>query len=59
EQAKRAIPQLGGELVKVASRTLSDGVSDPIRHAVVVVEKRRSTPPNFPRPYARMLKKPL
>ena len=59
EEAKRAIPQLGGELVKVASRTLSDGVSDPIRHAVVVVEKRRSTPPNFPRPYARMLKKPL
>ena len=59
EEAKRAIPKLGGELKTVLSRTLSDGISEPIRHAVLVIEKKRSTPPEFPRPYARMLKKPL
>ena len=59
EEAKTAIPQLGGELVGVFSRTLSDGVSDPVRHAVVEIAKKRKTPPEFPRLYARILKKPL
>ena len=59
EEAKRAIPQLGGELREIASRTLSDGISEPIRHAVVVIKKKRNTPPEYPRSYARMLKKPL
>ena len=59
EEAKRAIPALGGELRGILSRTLSDGGSDAIDHAVVSVGKIRPTPAEFPRPYARIVKKPL
>ena len=59
EEAKNAIPQLGGSLAGVFARDLSDGVSAPIRHATVKIDKIRITPPAYPRAYARILKKPL
>ena len=59
EEAKNAIPQLGGRLEEILSRTLSDGAGEPLRHAAVKIGKIRPTPPEYPRPYARMLKKPL
>ena len=59
EEAARAIPQLGGRLSGVFARTLSDGETESVRHAVVKIEKVRATPPEFPRTYARILKKPL
>lgn len=59
EEARGAIPLLGGELTGIFPRTLSDGVSDPIRHAVVKIGKKRKTPTQYPRTYARILKKPL
>lgn len=58
-EAARAIPQLGGRLEGVLSRTLRDGGTEPIRHAVVEIRKVKTTPPEFPRSYARILKKPL
>ena len=59
EEASRAIPMLGGKLRGIRTDVLSDGGADPIRHAVLIVDKIRKTPPEFPRSFARILKKPL
>ena len=59
EEASRAIPMLGGKLREIRTDVLSDGGAEPIRHAVLIVDKIRKTPAEYPRSYARMLKKPL
>ncbi len=59
EEAKRAIPQLGGRIAGIFSRELRDGPGEPLRHAAVRIDKIRPTPPAYPRAYARILKKPL
>lgn len=59
EEASRAIPMLGGRVAGIFSRELRDGAGEPLRHAAVVIGKIRSTPPEYPRAYARILKKPL
>ena len=58
-EAARAIPQLGGKLEGVFGRTLRDGETEPLRHAAVVIRKAKNTPPEYPRAYARIVKKPL
>ena len=58
-EAGAAIPALGGKLRGMETCVLTDGGSDPIRHAVLVIDKIRKTPPEYPRSYARILKKPL
>ena len=57
-EAARAIPQLGGRFAGIEARTLSDG-TETLRHAVVKIEKVKKTPPEYPRTYAKILKKPL
>lgn len=57
-EAARAIPQLGGRLAGIEARTLSDG-TETLQHAVVKTEKVKKTPPEYPRTYAKILKKPL
>lgn len=57
-EAARAIPQLGGRLEGVFSRTLRDD-SETLTHAAVKIAKVKNTPPEYPRSYARILKKPL
>ena len=59
EEAKRAIPMLGGRIAGIFSRELRDGPGEPLRHAAVRIDKIRPTPPAYPRAYARILKKPL
>ena len=58
-EAARAIPQLGGKLEGVFGRTLRDGETEPLRHAAVVIRKAKNTPPEYPRAYARIVKKTL
>ena len=58
EEAARAIPQLGGRLEGVLSRTLRDD-AETLTHAAVKIAKVKNTPPEYPRSYARILKKPL
>ena len=57
-EAARAIPQLGGRLEGVFARTLSNG-TETLTHATVKIGKVKKTPPEYPRNYARILKKPL
>lgn len=57
-EAARAIPQLGGRLEGVFARTLSNG-TETLTHAMVKIGKVKKTPPEYPRNYARILKKPL
>lgn len=59
EEAKRAIPMLGGRIAGIFSRSLRDGNSEPLRHSAVKIDKIRPTPSEYPRAYARILKKPL
>ena len=58
-EAAHAIPALGGKLEGISKRTLSDGRSEPLSHAVVEIGKIRKTPDFYPRPYAQIVKKPL
>ena len=57
-EAARAIPQLGGRLEGVLSRTLRDD-AETLTHAAVKIAKVKNTPGEYPRSYARILKKPL
>ena len=59
EEASRAIPMLGGKLRGIVTDVLSDGGAEPIRHAVLTIDKIRKTPSEYPRSFARILKKPL
>ena len=59
EEAAHAIAVLGGECRGIREKTLSDGRSDDLSHAVVEVGKIRKTPDFYPRPYAQIVKKPL
>ncbi len=48
---------LGGDKIPAVHEvTLTDGVSEPLSRAVVVVEKRAKTPPKYPRKYSQIVK---
>ena len=54
EEAKNAISKLGLQLEKVAQFPVEDTA-----HTVIVLKKVRPTPPQYPRPYAKIKKTPL
>lgn len=55
-QAANAAGQLGGKIREVRRYTIP---GTDVSHAIVVVDKLSPTPPQFPRRWARMQKKPL
>ncbi len=58
KDAKKAIAVLGGGAAKIEEIKLTDGeVSE--EHPLVIIEKRTKTPASYPRPYAKISKKPL
>ncbi len=58
EQASTAIKRLGGEIVALHDVTLRHGEREETR-VIVEVAKRKHTPAEFPRAWAKILKKPL
>lgn len=58
KDAKKAIAILGGGASRIEEMKLTDG-SVTEDHPLVIVEKKTKTPTSYPRPYAKILKKPL
>ena len=56
--AESAIKKLGGEVSAVHTITLKHGEREESRY-IIEITKKKPTPAEFPRPWARMLKKPL
>ncbi len=56
DEARSAAAVLGGKIVRLETYTLP---GEDIRRAVVVIRKERATPPQYPRRFARIQKKPL
>ena len=54
DEARRGIAQLGGRIVRVYEYPVADAV-----HRVVVTQKVRPTPPQYPRAFAKIKKSPL
>ena len=54
EEAKTAIAALGGRVAGFYDYTVADA-----NHSAVIIEKVRPTPPQYPRDFARIKKKPL
>lgn len=57
-EAASAIKRLGGEVKALYPITLHDGEREEHR-TIIEIKKVRPTPSEFPRPWAKMLKKPL
>ena len=57
-EAKKAISLLGGRDVRVEEITLTGG-EEPLSHPLIYVKKKEHTPKDYPRPYAKISKKPL
>ena len=57
-EAAHAISMLGGKCEREESLTLTNGEEELSRTALLI-RKLRKTPPEYPRAYARILKKPL
>ena len=58
QNAQNAIRKLGGEVTAVHHITLRHGEREDSRD-IIEITKKKPTPAEFPRPWARMLKKPL
>ena len=56
DQARGAIGQLGGKITRSVDYLIPE---TEITHRIVVIEKVRPTPPQFPRPFAKIKKSPL
>ena len=54
EEAKRAIALLGGKIERVYEYPIQDAI-----HKAVVIRKVSSTPPKYPRAFAKIKKSPL
>ena len=54
DEARRGIAQLGGRIVRVYEYPIADAI-----HRVVVIEKIKPTPPQYPRAFAKIKKSPL
>lgn len=57
-EARHAISVLGGKCEREETLTLTNGAEELSRTALLI-RKLRKTPPEYPRAYARILKKPL
>ena len=55
DSARPGIGTLGGKIKKVEELTLSDGSG----RSIIVIEKKKATPPRFPRAAGKITKKPL
>lgn len=58
KDAKKAIAILGGATAKIEEIKLTDGELSE-EHPLLIVEKKAKTPQAYPRPYAKISKKPL
>ena len=56
DRARGAVGQLGGRVAKTEDYLLP---GTDVTHRLVVIEKIKPTPPQFPRPFARIKKSPL
>lgn len=56
--AKKAIAMLGGRGTSVEEIRLK-GDDEELTHPLIIIEKRERTPDAYPRPYAKIAKKPL
>ena len=54
DEARRGIAQLGGKIVRVYEYPVADAV-----HRVVITQKIKPTPPQYPRAFAKIKKNPL
>lgn len=54
EEARRGIERLGGHVLRIFEYPVADAV-----HKAVVIEKLRTTPPQYPRAFAKIKKSPL
>ncbi len=60
EMSKKAIPALGGKYIETHEVELPESSSgEVLHHSLIVIKKVKPTPPQYPRRYAQMLKKPL
>ena len=57
-EARRAIPTLNGKLQETESITLTSP-DEELSHPLIVIKKIAKCPAAYPRPYAKILKKPL
>lgn len=58
EDARRAIGMLGAKVEKVEDFTLSDG-GEELSRTAILIRKAKPTDATYPRPWAKILKKPL
>lgn len=56
--ARRAIAILGGSGATVEQITLT-GINEELTHPLITIEKKSKTPAGYPRPFAKISKKPL
>lgn len=56
--ARRAIAMLGGGVASVEEIKLT-GVNEELSHPLITIDKKNKTPAGYPRPYAKISKKPL
>ena len=54
EEAKKAIRTLGGRIAEIAEYPIGDAI-----HRVVIIEKIKPSPPQYPRRYAKIKQAPL
>lgn len=58
KDARRAIPILGAKLREVKDITVASP-TESLTHPVIIIDKIQKTPAAYPRPYAKISKKPL
>lgn len=59
QAAAHAVETLGGRVAAVHALSLRAENGEPEARLIVEIEKERSTPPAYPRPFAKIQKKPL
>ena len=59
EAATRAVALLGGEVAQKATFTLAADTVEPMERQLIRIDKTRHTPPTYPRPSAKIAKRPL
>ena len=58
-EAKKGIAELGGKIKEASTLTLTSPGGEEFYRYIINVEKISNTPAKYPRPYAKIIKKPL
>lgn len=58
-EAAKGIRLLGGELCEIKEKTLYISENENQKRTFIIIKKTKSTPPEYPRAYAKILKNPL